>query len=264
VLSIVLIDEVLRLLPGGSQSVLGRSNNDHYIVKCPYNQQGPNVLANEFLGTQLMAALGMPTPGWCFAQFRIPQDCPQCAERGLLSGHRPLHFASAMLTSISGSLAYFSVPRSHFSRIENRTDFLKAFIFDIWAGSTDGRQAIFVEDANRHRYRAFFIDHGHLFGGPYWNSLPRRGIALSRDTAIYAGLVNGDYIDDFLCQMKDVIPGVLSLIFASLPAEWRSAGTFWLEEALLTRLPTVRHKILSEVGFMFKASSHFSTSLICA
>jgi len=138
VLSIVLIDEVLRLLPGGSQSVLGRSNNDHYIVKCPYNQQGPNVLANEFLGTQLMAALGMPTPGWCFAQFRIPQDCPQCAERGLLSGHRPLHFASAMLTSISGSLAYFSVPRSHFSRIENRTDFLKAFIFDTLTGIDTG------------------------------------------------------------------------------------------------------------------------------
>ncbi len=122
-------------MSGGSQSLLVRSADSLYVVKCPFNKQGPNVTANEFLGTQLMDALGLPTPGWRLAQFRDPSNCPQCALQGLISNRRPLHFASALLTSTPGTQAQVSIPRSDFDRVENRTDFLKAFVFDIWGGA---------------------------------------------------------------------------------------------------------------------------------
>jgi len=262
--ALVLVDEVLRPVPGGSQSLLVRSDSSLYIVKCPYNGQGPNVLANEFLGTQLMAALGLPTLKWHFAQFRVPQACPQCSEQMQAPGRRPLHFASEVLTSISGSQQVFeSIPRSHFHRIENRTDFLNAFIFDTWAGSTDHRQALFVKNNNSDTYRAFFIDNGHLFGGPNWNSASHRGIALTRDNAIYGGILNSDLIEDILFQMREAIPLVLPRVFASLPNEWRSSGAFWLEEALLSRLFTLRGRILKEIGSTFSASPHFSELQAC-
>lgn len=57
------------------------------------------------------------------------------------------------------------LPRTSFSRVCNCADFWLAWLIDICAAHADNRQAIFVEDA-RGWLHGYFVDHGHLFGGP--------------------------------------------------------------------------------------------------
>jgi hypothetical protein len=54
---------------------------------------------------------------------------------------------------------------SSFKRIQNSKSFWLAWLIDICAQHTDNRQALFQEDASG-QLNAYFIDHGHLFGGP--------------------------------------------------------------------------------------------------
>src|ERR1700757_1602342 len=57
--------QFIRKMRGGSQPALIRCNDDKlYIVKFLNNQQGPNVLANEVLGNELLNMLNLPTPQW--------------------------------------------------------------------------------------------------------------------------------------------------------------------------------------------------------
>lgn len=58
------------------------------------------------------------------------------------------------------------MPGTSFSRISNRMGFWLAWLIGVCGNQVDNRQAIFAEDASC-RLNAFFIDHGHLFGGPH-------------------------------------------------------------------------------------------------
>ena len=55
----------VRRMRGGAQSSLLRASDGKlYVVKLQGNPQGPNVLANEALGSWLTARLGLKTPDW--------------------------------------------------------------------------------------------------------------------------------------------------------------------------------------------------------
>ena len=55
----------VRRMRGGAQSSLLRASDGAlYVVKLHGNPQGPNVLANEALGSWLAAQLGLETPAW--------------------------------------------------------------------------------------------------------------------------------------------------------------------------------------------------------
>jgi hypothetical protein len=50
---------------GGSQPALIRCDDGKlYVVKFFNNPQGPNVLANEVLGNELLNVLHLPSPQW--------------------------------------------------------------------------------------------------------------------------------------------------------------------------------------------------------
>jgi hypothetical protein len=52
-------------MPGGSQPALIRCNDGKlFVVKFLNNLQGPNVLANEVLGNELLKTFDLPTPEW--------------------------------------------------------------------------------------------------------------------------------------------------------------------------------------------------------
>jgi hypothetical protein len=87
----------------------------------------------------------------------------QSAE-GSLRPHAGLCFGSRFLGE-EGHRLLEILPGTYFSRIRNRESFWLAWLVDICAGHIDNRQAIFQEDGTGW-LDAYYIDHGHLFGGP--------------------------------------------------------------------------------------------------
>ena len=62
---VLAVTTVVKKQPGGSQSRLVRCDDGKlYVLKMTPNPQGPNVLANEVLGSILMRGLGLPAPPW--------------------------------------------------------------------------------------------------------------------------------------------------------------------------------------------------------
>ncbi|WP_353072156.1 HipA family kinase [Tunturiibacter gelidoferens] len=54
-------NKYIRKMKGGSQSILVQcDDNRFYVVKMAGNPQGPNVVANEFLGSVIAGAVGLP------------------------------------------------------------------------------------------------------------------------------------------------------------------------------------------------------------
>jgi hypothetical protein len=54
-------NKYVRKMKGGSQAILVQCDDDRfYIVKMGGNPQGPNVMANEFLGSVIAGAVGLP------------------------------------------------------------------------------------------------------------------------------------------------------------------------------------------------------------
>jgi hypothetical protein len=64
------------------------------------------------------------------------------------------------------------LPGANFKRVRNLKSFWLAWMIDICAYHSDNRQALFLEDGNVW-LKAFFVDHGHLFGGPKGEQQPR-------------------------------------------------------------------------------------------
>ncbi|MCU1248987.1 MAG: hypothetical protein JWQ49_2016, partial [Edaphobacter sp.] len=54
-------NKYIRKMKGGSQSILVQcDDNRFYVVKMAGNPQGSNILANEFLGSVIARAVGLP------------------------------------------------------------------------------------------------------------------------------------------------------------------------------------------------------------
>ena len=172
-------------MPGGAETRLALCGNRvHYVVKCANNRQGPNTLANEVLGAELMKALRLPTAPWRTARY-FPKYSPWAVCPFHHSGC-DLHFASELIRPSDEGRLYSFLPTAFVHRVINRPDFTGALIFDIWAGSSDVRQALFVEAPRTGSFSAVFIDNGHLFGGPNWKFEMRPGIALCLDRTMYS------------------------------------------------------------------------------
>ena len=159
----------VRKIRGGSHPLLVDASDGHrYVVKCANNPQGPNVLCNEVLGTELYAAVGLPVPAW--TPIRIPRSflltCPQGSLNSLSGPVLPeggLCFGSRVLAESPTRLLEI-LPGSFLGRVANRSDFWLAWLVDLCAEHRDTRQSLFIESSGI--LHAFFVDHGHMFGGP--------------------------------------------------------------------------------------------------
>ncbi|MFP5237308.1 MAG: HipA family kinase [Acidobacteriota bacterium] len=159
----------VRRLTGGSQAMLvDASDGRQYVVKFANNPQGPNVLCNEALGTELYRALGLPVPEW--TTVLIPRTFllryPNCSMAKFNSGvelETGLCFGSRVVAAPAGRI-YEMLPGSFIRRVANRSDFWLAWLVDLCADHRDNRQSIFTEYSSG--LHAIFVDHGHMFGGP--------------------------------------------------------------------------------------------------
>lgn len=226
-LNLIAAQKFVRKMRGGSQSCLVCADDgDHYILKMLENPQGSNVLLHEALGSELMRRLGLPVPAWSMihlSQEFIAKNSGMWFQ-GVNSSRQPpppgQHFGSKMVVG-PHQIAYEFLPRSWFGRITNREDLIGAWLFDLWAGQNDCRQAVFVE-GNEGLLRAFFIDQGSLFSNTSATVSQRCIRSMFLDIAIYEGLDTERVLRAWqtrICNF-DIMQWKAEFDSIGLPGEW--------------------------------------------
>jgi hypothetical protein len=233
----------IRKMKGGSQSILVQcDDNRFYVVKMAGNPQGPNILANEFLGSFIAGAVGLPV-----AEGRLIYISDHFIDSepdmwfDLQSGRRRpeagLHFGSLLVGQPSGlerPTEYIS--RSKINTITNRDAFLGMYILDVWANHQDHRQAVLLGKSLDNTREVFFIDHGHMFGGSEWNFQERHGAALHLERSVYSDLWHDERVVSWISHFRTVLPDVLSAATAIVPLQWYNGDLRSLSDALIHRL----------------------------
>ena len=241
-------------MPGSASSLMALCDDDKlYIVKCANSSAGTNVLANEMLGAELLRAAGLPTPNWKFVRFSSttlyePADGVDANNREHVGCG--LHFGSELIEPSAGGRLYSFLPRCFFPRVLNRSDFIGALIFDIWAQSTDVRQAVFLEGRASHLFNAHFIDQGHLFGGPNWSTRPRPGASLCLERSMYADLMNNKLLHHWFSRIGTAAPTIVSSTIQAIPRDWYKGDIASLKGTLLGRLPWLEDLFWQELDGM--------------
>ena len=170
------VTQFYRKLRGGSQAILAKASDGKvYVVKFRNNPQGPHLLFNESMGTELYRTAGLPVPAWRpltvtrqFVEFN--RGCWMQSPDGLIQPQTGLCFGSRFVGGDNIRL-YEVLPVKHIESVRNRLDFWQAWLLDVCAAHADNRQAIFRQEGEGH-YNAVFIDHGHMFCSPKGNVSP--------------------------------------------------------------------------------------------
>lgn len=217
----------IRKLRGTSEPVLLQADDNLlYVVKFANNPQGPNTLFNESAGSELFHAFGLPTPPW--KPLLIPDSFLDRNPGSWLGSDRApvrpragLCFGSMYLSGHATRLLEI-LPWSWFSRITNRASFWWAWVIDACAHHLDRRQAVFTEGVPG-QLTAYFIDHGHLFGGPNGSDRRPRIDFRYLDPRIYSEIDRKE-LEAFLRTIPSVAPEELRTRAHALPEEWRTAA----------------------------------------
>jgi hypothetical protein len=230
-------------MKGGSQSILVQCNDDRfYVMKMADNPQGPNVVANEFLGTVIASAVGLPVAeGMLIHMSDQFIDSEPDIWFELPSGRkRPaagLHFGSLLVGQPSGRQRPSEyISPSKINAIANRDSFLGMYILDVWANHQDDRQAVLLRRSDCATQDVFFIDHGHMFGGPDWTFRERPGEALHLETSVYSELWDDEIVSSWIAHFRTVLPEVLSWASSILPPGWYNGDLRGLVGELIHRL----------------------------
>jgi hypothetical protein len=230
-------------MKGGSQSILVQANDcKYYVVKMAGNPQGGNTLANELLGTLISESVGLPVAKGkaVYLSDSFIDSCPDSWFEILSGRLRPkkgLHFGSMLVGQPSGNRRpseYISPWR--INTITNREAFVGMYVLDVWANHQDNRQAILRRASNDPLQEAFFIDHGHMFGGPEWNFHEQPGMALHLEMGVYSDLWEKQRIASWISHFQTVVPEVLSRVADGVPPEWYIGDLGLLLRKLADRL----------------------------
>jgi hypothetical protein len=229
-LSVLEAMAVFRRLRGGSQSLLVlASDGDLYVVKMMENPQGANVLANEALGTELASYLGLPVPEWrsIFLSDDFLDSHRHCwfdVGAGPVRPPAGFHFASRVIGQESSSALCEILPGSWIPRIANRCDFAGMLLLDLWANHTDSRKSLFLRKEISTETSAFFVDNGHMFGGPLGIDHHRPGAALFLDSRIYEGREMMSAFTSWFERVDSVDESVVKGLASKIPGEWMPHG----------------------------------------
>jgi hypothetical protein len=205
-----------------------------YVVKFAQASQ-PDSLFNEIAGSEMYRWLGLSVPDWQLLRFSdafldANPGCYLWTKNGMSRPSGKFAFGSRYLGD-NGTRLFEILPGTSISRIENAMSFWVAWIADICALHNDNRQAVFQEDASR-RLRAFFVDHGNLFGAP--EDEPVRLFAASRylDSRVYPELRSQKKLL-LLDQFAHLNEKLLWNRIRQLPEELRSpTGFFRLKQTV--------------------------------
>jgi hypothetical protein len=247
--NVVAVTRHLQNLRGNSQPFLAEASDGHlYAVKFLNNPQGANLLFNESAGSELYRACKLPVPAWkpLLLTEAFLDANPECWMRTAEGRMRPepgMCFGSRYLGAGGGRLLEI-LPGNHFCRVRNRNVFWLAWLVDICAGHTDNRQAVFQEDAKGHLH-PFFLDHGHLFGGPKGEQHLHFQASRYLDARIYRS-VSSQQLTNFLRIARCIDVERLRQAVRDLPDNWKTESAQEEFALCLGRLsnPTLLQNIL--------------------
>jgi hypothetical protein len=249
--TVLTVTMVIKAQPGGAQSRLVECDDGKlYVLKMHPNPQGPNVLANEALGAMIMDGLGLRTPRWKPVTIDLktvrffPDLAMHTAEKEIIFPACGLHFGSEYLGGPQYDLFDF-FPKSYSHKLKDTAQQLAVYLFDVWASHQDERQCLFQRIRGESLYDIFFIDNGHLFGGPKWSEFgydSRR-----RSVNIQPLLMRDPRIDEWLKLFDSHIPGLLHRAITLVPEEWYQGDVYALYARLLWRLEVIRRLVDLEI-----------------
>jgi len=248
------VTHYIRNLRGGSQPILAQASDGFlYVVKFANNLQGPNLLFNEGTGSDLYRACGLLVPEWRPLQVSdsFIDKNPSCwiqTPQGRLRPASGLCFGSRFLGE-GGRHIYEILPGSSFSRIRNKSSFWLAWLIDVCAEHVDNRQVIFVEAADGF-LDAFFIDQGHIFGGPRADERRHFGASRYLDQRVYEG-VTAEVLLSFQNVFQALNSDKLWERIDAIPSEWCHPSGKEGFERCLQRLSTpslVQHIVEAIIG----------------
>jgi hypothetical protein len=217
----------VRKLRRGSQPILAATNDGQlYVVKFTNNLQGPNLPFNESMGSELYRLSNLPVPSWrpILVTGSFLDQNPECWMETKSERLRPeegLCFGSRFLCREDDRFLEI-LPGTSFKRVRNRDDFWLAWLLDICAGHTDNRQAIFRQDPSG-TLDAFFIDHGHMFGGPKGEHRVHFKASRYLDGRAYSG-VSSNLIATLRRSAASVDAGRLWVRARALPSDWNTVS----------------------------------------
>jgi hypothetical protein len=255
-----------RRLRGYSQPILVQASDGlPYVVKFPNNPQGPNLLFNEGVGSELFRACGLSVPAW--KVLTVSEDFldrnPDC---WIQTQGRPLRpaaglcFGSQFLGGF-GKRIFEILPSSSFKLIRNSASFWLAWLIDVCAEHIDNRKAIFIENAEGW-LDPFFVDHGCLFGGG--NAESRRNVYAPRylDPRIYPA-VSYEALIDFEDVLQALDVDRLWQRLDLIPEEWVDASALIGFEACLQRLsmPLYTQSLLTTLLGSLERRTETSTAI---
>lgn len=222
------VTRCVRKLRGGSQPILAQASDGlFYVVKFTNNPQGANLAFNESIGSELYRACRLAVPAWkpllvTDAFIDKNRDCWIESPEGRLRPDSGLCFSSRFLGG-DGIRLLEILPGASFKRVRNYMSFWLAWLVDICVQHTDNRQAIFLEDGAGW-LNAFFIDHGHLFGGPKGEQ--RLNFRASRylDLRIYQSVSLRELLS-FQNVVSRLDVDQLWRRVQTLPDDWKTAST---------------------------------------
>jgi hypothetical protein len=250
--SILTVTSVVKAQRGGSQSRLVMCNDGKlYVLKMHPNPQGPNMLANEALGSILLRGLGFLAPRWRQVRInlktiRLFPDLAMCTKDGVTTFPAcGLHFGSEYLGGPQYRLFDF-MPKSHSHMLRSTSQQLPIYLFDIWASQQDERQCIYQRTWNATLYDTFFIDNGHLFGGPTWQEVAGQARATHSNT-IQPPMIEDPRIEQCLKLFEGCIPKLLHRGVAMVPPEWYKDDIYALYARLMWRLDFIRLLVAGDI-----------------
>jgi hypothetical protein len=212
---------------GSSQPILAEASDGLlYIVKFTNNVQGANVCFNEGVGNELYRAFGLTVPSWkplLITDSFLDQNpgCWMQTPEGRLRPESDLCFGSRFL-GCDGERLLEILPGTSIKRVRNIDTFWLAWMIDICAEHADNRQALFLEDSQR-ILEAFFIDHGHLFGGPNGEFEPHLVAPRYLDPRIYQS-VSSEYLLNLKKAALRLDVDQLWQRMQTLPNNWKTVS----------------------------------------
>jgi hypothetical protein len=221
---------LVRPMRGSAQSVLVEcTDGAQYVVKSFNNPQGPHVLFNEALGTELMRAFGLPVAPWkpVLLTSSLLASNPEFdleTSRGRMPRVPGLHFGSLYMVP-ENSIAHEIIPSGWLKRVVGREHFLRALVLDLWVCNRDQRQALFLPmtPGPGAPLQPVFFDNGHMFGGPEWGFRDQITKSLYGDLSVYADLLRESAIQRAVNEVLSISVSDVIQSLSSIPHEWLPA-----------------------------------------
>jgi hypothetical protein len=235
--------QVVKKQKGGSQSRLVLCDDGKlYVLKMHPNPQGPNVLANEALGSILLSGLGFRVPRWrpITINLKTLPFFPELKMETVDGTKLPAcgtHFGSEFLGGPQYDL-FDLIPESY--RIRNGEQVAATNLFDLWANHHDNRQWVYRRIKRNGLYEAICIDNGHLFGGPSWSHDCERSVRLWSHFIQQRRGTDSSIMEWYLTLFETRIPQLLLDAVAVVPPEWYNGDICALCSRLLQRLESLR------------------------